>query len=58
MAMYTPIQVPQPSPRTRKVPLDSVAPAQEHTRGEHRMRLTLGIAVAVIAIVVLLIALF
>lgn len=56
MAMYTPIQVPQPSPGARKVPLEPVAPTPEHLQGAHRMRL--GIAVAVIAIVVLLIALF
>lgn len=54
MAIYTPIQVPQPSPQTKNVRLAPSAPQREHTRGTHRTGLALDIALALIAIVVLL----
>lgn len=58
MAIYTPMQVPQPSPLTESVRPAPSAPQREHPRETHRTGLALDITLALIAIFVLLTVLF
>ncbi len=58
MAIYTPMQVPQPSPPTKRVRLAPNAPKRVHTRRAHWTGLALDITLALIAAVVLLLILF
>jgi hypothetical protein len=58
MAIYTPMQVPQPSPPTKRVRLAPNTPKRVHTRGAHWTGLAFDIALAVTAVVVLLALLF
>ena len=58
MAIYTPMQVPQPSPPTKRVRLAPNTPKRVHTRRAHWTGLAFDIVLALIAIVVLLLVLF
>jgi D-alanyl-D-alanine dipeptidase len=58
MAIYTPMQVPQPSPPTKRVRLAPNTPKRVHTRRAHRTGFALDITLALIAVVVLLLILF
>lgn len=58
MAIYTPMQVPQPPAETKSVQRAPHAPQRVHTRRAHRTGLFIDIALALIAIVSLLIVAF
>lgn len=54
MAIFTPMQVPQPGPLTKNVRRAPTTPQRVHTRRTHRTGLVLDIALALIAVAVLI----
>jgi hypothetical protein len=58
MAIYTPMQVPQPPAETKTVQRAPNTPQRVHTRRAHRTGLVIDIALGLIAIFLLLIVVF
>ena len=57
MAIYTPMQVPQPGPQTKNVRRAPTTPQRVHTRRAHWAGLALDITLALIAVFILLVIL-
>jgi hypothetical protein len=58
MAIYTPLQVPQPPNTDSHVVKSAPTPRRVHTRSAHRLGLALDITLAVIAVGVILFMIF